>query len=132
MYRDFAYHGGLFCFGFVTNWYINHMAHHLLGKPLVEHSPDTFSKNWVWQLHARQPGHAASTTGARPQWDKIEVPFYSAGNWSGMGLHLRGNTEAFVRRLRNIKSCASTPARITTRSMPRKRARTSCAFSTTG
>jgi putative CocE/NonD family hydrolase len=25
------------------------------------------------------------------------MPFYSAGNWAGMGLHLRGNTEAFVR-----------------------------------
>ncbi len=25
------------------------------------------------------------------------VPFYSAGNWSGMGLHLRGNTEGYVR-----------------------------------
>ena len=30
-------------------------------------------------------------------WDKIDVPFYSVGNWSGMGLHLRGNTEAFMR-----------------------------------
>ena len=46
MYRDFAYHGGIFCFGFVSNWYHNHMAHHLLGKP-QQHNPDTFAKNWL-------------------------------------------------------------------------------------
>ena len=30
------------------------------------------------------------------QWDKIKVPFYSAGNWSGHNLHLRGNTEGYT------------------------------------
>jgi putative CocE/NonD family hydrolase len=35
--------------------------------------------------------------GAQAQWDKIELPMFSVGNWSGMGLHLRGNTEAFMR-----------------------------------
>jgi predicted acyl esterase len=32
-----------------------------------------------------------------PVWSKVQVPFLSAGNWGGHGLHLRGNTEAFVR-----------------------------------
>jgi predicted acyl esterase len=32
-----------------------------------------------------------------PDWSKIEVPFLSAGNWGGQGLHLRGNVEGFVR-----------------------------------
>jgi uncharacterized protein len=31
------------------------------------------------------------------QWDKITTPFLSAGNWGGQGLHLRGNSEAFMR-----------------------------------
>ena len=31
------------------------------------------------------------------QWDKIRVPFLSAGNWGGQGLHLRGNSESFMR-----------------------------------
>jgi putative CocE/NonD family hydrolase len=35
--------------------------------------------------------------GRQARWDEIDIPFYSAGNWSGMGLHLRGNTEAYVR-----------------------------------
>jgi predicted acyl esterase len=31
------------------------------------------------------------------QWDQITVPFLSAGNWGGQGLHLRGNSEGFMR-----------------------------------
>jgi hypothetical protein len=31
------------------------------------------------------------------QWNKITVPFLSAGNWGGQGLHLRGNSESFMR-----------------------------------
>ena len=31
------------------------------------------------------------------QWDKITVPFLSAANWGGQGLHPRGNFEGFVR-----------------------------------
>ena len=30
-------------------------------------------------------------------WPEIVVPFLSAGNWGGHGLHLRGNVEGFVR-----------------------------------
>jgi uncharacterized protein len=32
-----------------------------------------------------------------PQWDKVSVPFLSAANWGGQGLHPRGNFEGFVR-----------------------------------
>jgi hypothetical protein len=32
-----------------------------------------------------------------PDWDKVKVPFLSAGNWGGTGLHPRGNVESFVR-----------------------------------
>jgi predicted acyl esterase len=32
-----------------------------------------------------------------PQWDKVKVPFLSAANWGGQGLHPRGNFESFVR-----------------------------------
>ena len=35
--------------------------------------------------------------GEQAQWDKITIPLLTVGNWSGMGLHLRGNTEAFMR-----------------------------------
>ena len=32
-----------------------------------------------------------------PIWDKVTVPFLSAANWGGQGLHPRGNFEGFVR-----------------------------------
>jgi len=32
-----------------------------------------------------------------PNWSKVTVPFLSAANWGGQGLHPRGNFEGFVR-----------------------------------
>jgi predicted acyl esterase len=32
-----------------------------------------------------------------PNWDKVTVPFLSAANWGGQGLHPRGNFEGYVR-----------------------------------
>ena len=101
MYRDLAYHGGIFCLGFVGNWYNNHMAHHLFGKP-QEHNPDAFSGNWLWEYmrHSLDTGWFDQR---RADWGRIEVPMLSAGNWSGMGLHLRGNTEGFTRAASLLK-----------------------------
>ena len=38
-----------------------------------------------------------------PQWDKVTVPFLSAANWGGQGLHPRGNFEGFVRAASRAK-----------------------------
>lgn len=95
MYRDFGYHGGIFSFGFVVNWYNNHMAHHLLGKPRAT-APDAFATPWVWE-YMRYSLDGEWWHGRRAQWDAIDIPFLSAGNWSGMALHLRGNTEGYMR-----------------------------------
>jgi len=95
MYRDFGYHGGIFSFGFATNWWNNHMAHHLLGKPQAS-SADAFSTPWLWDyMHNNLDGEW--WRGRRATWENIDIPLYSAGNWSGMGLHLRGNTEGYLR-----------------------------------
>ena len=32
-----------------------------------------------------------------PRWDRVMVPFLSAANWGGQGLHPRGNFEGFLR-----------------------------------
>ncbi|WP_298464178.1 CocE/NonD family hydrolase [uncultured Erythrobacter sp.] len=32
-----------------------------------------------------------------PDWSKVNVPFLSAANWGGQGLHTRGNFEGFMR-----------------------------------
>ena len=94
MYRDFGYHGGIFSFGFVTNWYNNHMAHHLLGRPQAT-ATDSFSTPWLWE-YMNHNLDGEWWRGRRAAWENIDIPLYSAGNWSGMGLHLRGNTEGFV------------------------------------
>jgi uncharacterized protein len=95
MYRDFGYHGGIFSFTFVVNWYNNHMAHHLLGKPQAS-APDAFATPWVWE-YMRYNLDSEWYHGRRARWENIDCPLYSAGNWSGMGLHLRGNTEGYLR-----------------------------------
>jgi uncharacterized protein len=38
-----------------------------------------------------------------PQWDRVTVPFLSAANWGGQGLHPRGNFEGFMRAASNDK-----------------------------
>jgi predicted acyl esterase len=95
MYRDLAYHGGVFSLGFLTGWYNNHMAHHLLGTSQAS-APDAFSRNWLWE-YMRNNLDGEWYHGRRARWDRIDIPLYTAGNWSGMGLHLRGNTEGFLR-----------------------------------
>lgn len=94
MYRDFAFHGGLYMIGFSVNWYHAQMAHHLLGQPRST-SPDSFNAPWIWE-YMRNSLDGDFYHGRRADWSKITVPFLSAGNWSGMGLHLRGNVEAYT------------------------------------
>jgi predicted acyl esterase len=63
-----------------ADWYRD-MTHH--GGILC-----TFWANWYDDDY-----HKARS----PVWSKITIPFLSAGNWGGQGLHLRGNVEGFVR-----------------------------------
>jgi uncharacterized protein len=94
LYRDALYHGGILSL-FMTNWYTAHLLHHVLGRA-SQHLPDGWQVNtlYFW-LHNNLDSGAFR--GSQAQWDKITVPMFSVGNWSGMGLHLRGNTEAFMR-----------------------------------
>ena len=95
MYRDLSFHGGIYCAGFVNNWFMSHQMHHLLGRP-YRSNPDVFRKNWLWE-HQRNSLDSSWWRARQAQWDRITVPLWSVGNWSGMGLHLRGNTEAYLR-----------------------------------
>ncbi len=94
LYRDALYHGGLLSV-FMTNWFTAHRMHHLLGRASrVE--PDRWQTDTMFRwLHDSLDSGALRD--AQAQWDKITVPMFTVGNWSGMALHLRGNTEAFMR-----------------------------------
>ena len=114
-YRDMAYHGGIYCNGFVTSWseaqiysvqygrgengYRSGMNGHLVS------GPETLTPA---ELHAnRRDFHTDCLShkldseefwqSRMPDWDKVEVPMLSAANWGGQGLHPRGNFEGFVR-----------------------------------
>jgi uncharacterized protein len=93
LYRDALYHGGLLSL-FMTNWYTAHLLHHKLGRA-SQTLPDAWQINTLhfWLHNSLDSG---AFRGSQAQWDQIDIPMFSVGNWSGMGLHLRGNTEAFM------------------------------------
>ncbi|MBI2361519.1 MAG: CocE/NonD family hydrolase [Deltaproteobacteria bacterium] len=93
-YRDQAYHGGIFAMGFITSWHNRNTAWHLLGKPR-SYNPDSFHNDMLWH-YMRNDLDSEYWRACSAQWDKIEVPVYSAGNWSGFSMHLRGNTEGYL------------------------------------
>jgi len=94
IYRDALYHGGMLNV-FMTNWFTAHLLHHMLGRA-ARAQPDGWQVNTLhhWLRHNLDSGAFA---GSQAQWDRITVPMLSVGNWTGFGLHLRGNTEAFMR-----------------------------------
>lgn len=94
IYRDALFHGGILCL-FMTNWFTAHLLHHLIGRASQIH-PDGWQKNTL-QFWLSNNLDSGALSGSQAQWDKITVPFLSVGNWTGMALHLRGNTEAFMR-----------------------------------
>ncbi len=94
IYRDALYHGGILNV-FMTNWITAHMLHHKLGRASRD-QPDGWAHNMLYRwLHNNLDSGAFR--GEQAQWDKITVPLYSVGNWTGFGLHMRGNTEGFMR-----------------------------------
>ena len=94
IYRDALFHGGILCL-FMTNWYTAHLLHHTVGRA-SQQVPNAWAINTL-QFWLSNNLDSGAFHGAQAQWDKITVPLLSVGNWSGMGLHLRGNTEGFMR-----------------------------------
>ncbi|MGH9651779.1 MAG: CocE/NonD family hydrolase, partial [Terriglobales bacterium] len=93
-YRDQAYHGGIFALGFIARWANNNTALHLLGKPR-SYNPDSFDNNLLWN-YMRNDLDSDYWRKNSARWDQIKVPVYSAGNWGGSSMHLRGNTEGYM------------------------------------
>jgi uncharacterized protein len=112
-YRDMTHHGGILC-TFWANWYDMQvktvqygrgergLRSRVTGEPVC--GTQTLSEaelarnrcdldNDIFGHPLDDDYHKARS----PMWSKITVPFLSAGNWGGQGLHLRGNVEGFVR-----------------------------------
>ncbi len=112
-YRDMTHHGGIVS-AFWANWYDMQVktVQHGLGErgprsrvtdDLVC-GPETLSDT---ELAANRCDFGAEIRAhpldddyhrARsPDWSRVTVPFLSAANWGGQGLHPRGNFEGFMR-----------------------------------
>jgi predicted acyl esterase len=112
-YRDMTHHGGILC-TFWANWYDMQVktVQYGLGergsksrvtgdrvcgdetlpdKELAANRCDFGDEILAHPLDDEY--HRARS----PEWDKITVPFLSAANWGGQGLHPRGNFEGFMR-----------------------------------
>jgi predicted acyl esterase len=112
-YRDLSHHGGILC-NFIENWYDMQVKTVQYGLGKNGHrskitgdwvsGPDTLTTE---ELGANRFDFGGLTfkhefddefwTSRTPDYSKIKVPFLSAGNWGGQGLHTRGNVEGFVR-----------------------------------
>lgn len=113
LYRDMSYHGGIYC-TFFENWYeiqVKSVQHGLGSRGPVnpetgiavcgdeDLSDDELAANRT-DFGAQLRDHPLDDEFHRERsadWSRITVPFLSAGNWGGHGLHLRGNVEGFVR-----------------------------------
>ena len=112
-YRDMTHHGGILS-TFWANWYDMQVktVQHGLGERGPK-SPatgalicggETFSESELAKNRCQfgddilsHPLDDEYHRARSAVWDKITVPFLSAGNWGGQGLHLRGNSESFIR-----------------------------------
>jgi hypothetical protein len=93
LYRDVGYHGGIFADRFLRFWFRKKVIQQTTGEDTTD-----WEKRFAPFFADMQENDLDSAyyRGRCAQWDKVEVPFLSAGNWGGPGLHLRGNTEAFA------------------------------------
>ena len=114
LYRDGVRHGGILT-SFWIRWYpaqVSSVQHGLgtrgrinanTGEPIA--GPETLSADAMALHLADLPGQQQQARFATdayyaertPRLEDIEVPVFSRGNWGGIGLHLRGNTEGYAR-----------------------------------
>lgn len=112
-YRDWARHGGILC-TFTDSWFRGQVlpVQHGVGRrgfvdPITGEAvagPETLSEAELaerrvdtFQETRRRELDDAWYRARSADWSRVTVPFLSAGNWGGHGLHLRGNVEAFTR-----------------------------------
>lgn len=112
-YREISHHGGMASLNFTEIWYRNSVLNvqHGVGVrgPVSSFTgdyvagPETLSedelrKNRVdlVELIKSHPFDDGFHRKRSPDFSKIDVPILSCGNWGGLGLHLRGNTEGYM------------------------------------
>lgn len=113
-YRDRTRQGGIFCNGFAHRWWNRSVLRNQHGNPESPFTdistgerntgPEAFSPD---QLRANRVDYVANILAhplddafyrARsPRFEDIDVPALVVANWGGLGLHLRGTIEGYLR-----------------------------------
>lgn len=127
IYRDVTRHGGIQNNGFFDFWYPKQVI------KVQNGNPDSWNDPWLGesasgptslsdeQLKENRTDPVADIL-SRPldgewyrsrsaDWSKVMVPFLSAANWAGFGIHPRGNFEAFTRAASKQKWLECHPGR---------------------
>jgi uncharacterized protein len=118
-YRDAVRHGGILS-TFWERWYprqVKTVQHGVgergprsavTGEPVA--GPETLTEEELDRARADFGGDIRSHVlddsyhrGRSANWDEITVPFLTAANWGGQGLHTRGNFEGFLRAASPLK-----------------------------
>jgi len=112
-YRETCYHGGVYS-EFISNWYpraivpVQHgvgergARSRVTGETIAGPetlAPEELEKNRrdIIADALKHPLDDDYHKARTPNLEKITVPFLSAANWGGQGIHPRGNFEAFMR-----------------------------------
>lgn len=110
-YRDMYYHGGIRC-QFLDAWLPRQLpmqygygdrgrksivtGRNVAGAVTLSDAELAANRTDKVAIIKAHPTDDESYDGIAADWSKITIPFLSAGNWGGAGLHLRGNVEAFA------------------------------------
>ena len=112
-YRDMTRHGGILS-TFWENWYDMQVktvqygcgergrrsrvtGQLVCGDELLSEAERAKNRCDFGAVIRSHPRDDAYHKARSPQWSRITVPFLSAANWGGQGLHPRGNFEGYVR-----------------------------------
>jgi putative CocE/NonD family hydrolase len=103
MYRDSVFHGGLFNQGFYGRWWLDVRGKQLLEDQRADNS-NALSEDLLFNFMAHPLDSPWwDNVKSRAQFDQIEVPLYSSGNWGGWNHHMRGNIDGYVRSVAENK-----------------------------
>jgi predicted acyl esterase len=111
-YRDMTHHGGIVS-TFWANWYDMqvlpvqygvgsrsprnpHTGEHVAGSEDLDDAARAASRSDLGADILAHPLDDAYHRARSADWPNVKVPFLSAANWGGLGLHSRGNFEAFT------------------------------------
>ena len=107
-YRDSSRHGGILSNKFFSRWFerqVKSNQYGLPGRASRNWGPDTLDGNLTEEELKANTANLSQTqyfrdneryTSVHFNFEDIQVPLLSVGNWGGYLLHLRGNVEAYT------------------------------------